>query len=206
MLIGAGVGITPMVSFVRHLVAEGFRLRRTRPTHLIQVARDAQVRAFASELQALVARADGALKWHVVLGQDGAPGTCAGPLGMHILKTVLPFDDHEFFLCGPPGFMQALYDGLRELGVRDERIQAEAFGPASLTAPPMAAPTQCQRHRRFPPAKEATVLFQRSGEALCGLRRTAPCSSSPKARAARRPMPAAPGTAALAPRRCEPAA
>jgi ferredoxin-NADP reductase len=47
VLIGAGVGITPMVSFARHLVAEGFRLRRTRPTHLIQVARDGQVRAFA---------------------------------------------------------------------------------------------------------------------------------------------------------------
>lgn len=161
VLIGAGVGITPMVSFVRHLVAEGFRLRRIRPTHLIQVARDAQVRAFASELQALVARADGALKWHVVQ-DDGAAGTVAGPLGMHMLKALLPFDDHEFFLCGPPGFMQALYDGLRELGVRDERIQAEAFGPASLkrrrdgaaaaTPPPV------------PPAKEATVVFLRDGE------------------------------------------
>jgi ferredoxin-NADP reductase len=73
VLIGAGVGITPMVSFARHLVAEGFRLRRTRPTHLIQVARDGQVRAFASELQALATRADGALKLHIVQ-DDGAPG------------------------------------------------------------------------------------------------------------------------------------
>jgi uncharacterized protein len=162
VLIGAGVGITPMVSFARHLVAEGFRLRRTRPTHLIQVARDAQVRAFAGELQALVARADGALKWHVVQN-DGAPGTRTGPLTIDTLKTLLPFDDHEFFLCGPPGFMQALYDGLRELGVRDERIQAEAFGPASLKRRPdgaaaVAAPPP------LPPAKEATVIFQRSGD------------------------------------------
>ena len=162
VLIGAGVGITPMVSFARHLVAEGFRLRRTRPTHLIQVARDAQVRAFASELQALVTRAGGALKWHVVQ-DDGAPGTLAGPLTIDLLKTLLPFDDHEFFLCGPPGFMQALYDGLSELGVRDERIQAEAFGPASLKrrsdgAAAGAAPPP------VPPAREATVIFQRSGD------------------------------------------
>jgi uncharacterized protein len=162
VLIGAGVGITPMVSFARHLVAEGFRLRRTRPTHLIQVARDAQVRAFASELQALVTRAGGALKWHVVQ-DDGAPGTQAGPLTIDLLKTLLPFDDHEFFLCGPPAFMQALYDGLRALGVRDERIQAEAFGPASLKRSPddaaaAAAPPPA------PPAKEATVIFQRSGD------------------------------------------
>lgn len=161
VLIGAGVGITPMVSFTRHLVAEGFRLRRTRPTHLIQVARDAQVRAFASELQALVARADGALKWHVVQ-DDGAPGTLAGPLGMQMLKALLPFDDHEFFLCGPPGFMQALYDGLRELGVRDERIQAEAFGPASLKRRPDSAAAAAPPPA--PPAKEATVVFRRSGE------------------------------------------
>jgi ferredoxin-NADP reductase/predicted pyridoxine 5'-phosphate oxidase superfamily flavin-nucleotide-binding protein len=162
VLIGAGVGITPMVSFARHIVAEGFRLRRTRPTHLIQVARDGQVRAFATELQALATRAAGALKLHVVQ-DDGAPGTLAGPLTVDLLKTLLPFDDHEFFLCGPPGFMQALYDGLRELGVRDQRIQAEAFGPASLkrkaddaAAPPAPPP--------LPPAAEATVTFKRSGD------------------------------------------
>ena len=162
VLIGAGVGITPMVSFARHLVAEGFRLRRTRPTHLIQVARDGQVRAFASELQALAARADGALKLHIVQ-DDGAPGTRPGPLTIDTLRSILPFDDHEFFLCGPPGFMQALYDGLRELGVRDQRIQAEAFGPASLKrrlddAADAPAPPP------LPPAAEATVSFLRSGD------------------------------------------
>jgi len=161
VLIGAGVGITPMVSFARHLVAEGFRLRRTRPTHLIQVARDTQVRAFASEFHALANRAGGALKLHIVQ-DDGAPGTQPGPLTIDTLKSILPFDDHEFFLCGPPGFMQALYDGLRELGVRDQRIQAEAFGPASLKRRPddavaaSAAPPE-------PAATEATVVFHRSG-------------------------------------------
>ena len=162
VLIGAGVGITPMVSFARHLVAEGFRLRRTRPTHLIQVVRDAVVRAFGSELQALIAQAGGALKLHVVQ-DDGAVGTVAGPLTIDILKTLLPFDDHEFFLCGPPGFMQALYDDLRELGVRDKRIQAEAFGPASLKRRPDGVATAAPPPPA-PPATEATVIFQRSGD------------------------------------------
>ncbi|WP_088287501.1 pyridoxamine 5'-phosphate oxidase family protein [Ideonella sp. A 288] len=161
-LIGAGVGITPMVSFARHLVAEGFRLRRTRPTHLIQVARDGQVRAFASELEALAARAGGALKLHIVQ-DDGAPGTRPGPLTIDTLRSILPFDDHEFFLCGPPGFMQALYDGLRELGVRDQRIQAEAFGPASLKRRPDDA-TAAPAPPPLPPATEATVSFLRSGD------------------------------------------
>jgi hypothetical protein len=76
---------------------------------------------------------------------------------------LLPFDDHEFFLCGPPGFMQALYDGLRDLGVRDARIQSEAFGPSSLERRPdgtAAAPPPPP-----PPAKQATVVFVKTGEA-----------------------------------------
>lgn len=165
VLIGAGVGITPMVAFARHVVTEGFRHRRTRPLHLIQVARSEDLRAFGAELRTLEQRAKGALKLQVVLDQsEGAPeGALRGPLTLDLLKTLLPFDDHEFFLCGPPGFMQALYDGLRDLGVRDLRIRAEAFGPASLKRRPddaTATPTP-----PAPAAKQATVTFARSGDA-----------------------------------------
>jgi uncharacterized protein len=159
VLIGAGVGITPMMAFLRHVVAEGFRHRRTRPVHLIQVAHDSRVRAFGPELDELVARANGAVHAHLVLGQGGNE-VQRGPLTMEHLKRWLPFDDHEFYLCGPGGFMQAIYDGLRELGVRDERIHAEAFGPASLHrradgAAPAAPPPA-------PAAAQAMVRFSRS--------------------------------------------
>lgn len=161
VLIGAGVGITPMMAFLRHIVAEGFRHRRTRPVHLIQVAHDSGVRAFGPELDELVARAKGAVHAHLVLGQGGNDAQ-RGPLTMEHLKRWLPFDDHEFYLCGPGGFMQAIYDGLRELGVRDERIHAEAFGPASLHrraegAAPVPPPLP-------PAASQAIVRFARSGQ------------------------------------------
>ena len=164
VLIGAGVGITPMVAFARHLVAEGLRHRRTRPLHVVQVARSAGERAFGGELRELVQRAQGAMKLHVVLSAaDGAPERALqGPLTIDLLKSLLPFDDHEFFLCGPPGFMQALYDGLRDLGVRDARMQAEAFGPSSLKRRPdglvVPAPPP------LPAARHATVRFTRSGD------------------------------------------
>jgi ferredoxin-NADP reductase/predicted pyridoxine 5'-phosphate oxidase superfamily flavin-nucleotide-binding protein len=169
VLIGAGVGITPMLAFARHVVSEGFRHRRTRPLHLIQVARSEALRAFGDELDALVQRAQGAMKLHVVLGRsEGAPagalkGPLKGPLTIDLLKSLLPFDDHEFFLCGPPGLMQALYDSLRDLGVRDARLQAEAFGPASIRRRPddgaIAPPPP------LPPARQATVVFARTGDA-----------------------------------------
>ena len=162
VLIGAGVGITPTVAFVRHIVTEGFRRRATRPTHVIQVAHDAQVQAFGAELAELAARSNGAVRVHTVLSEDSG-GAIRGPLTIDLLKGLLPFDDHEFYLCGPGGFMQAIYDGLRDLGVRDERIHAEAFGPASLTRRADAAATPAPAP--LPPAREATVVFKRSGEA-----------------------------------------
>jgi ferredoxin len=51
---------------------------------------------------------------------------------MALLRAVLPFNDYDFYLCGPPSFMQSVYDGLRGLNVADNRIHAEAFGVASV--------------------------------------------------------------------------
>lgn len=163
VLIGAGVGITPMMAFLHHIVTEGFRRRGTRPTHVIQVAHDAEVRAFAAELEALAQRANGAVRVHTVLSEQ-APGSVKGPLSIDLLKSLLPFDDHEFYLCGPGGFMQAIYDGLRDLGVRDERIHAEAFGPAALKRRGDAAAAQ-PAPPPLNPAKQATVVFARSNDA-----------------------------------------
>ena len=166
VLIAAGVGITPMMAFLRQIVAEGIRKRRTRPVHFIQVARDHAMRAFGAELQALQERAGAAMKLHLVLDVPQPPPAAAavtalqGPLDIDLLKRLLPFDDHEFYLCGPGGFMQALYDGLRGLGVRDERIHAEAFGPASLQRRPDAGVPAAVAPPA--PAAEASVSFVRS--------------------------------------------
>ncbi len=151
VLIAAGVGITPMVAFLRHIVAVGARTQYIRPVHLIQVAHDAASRAFGAELQALVDQSRGAFHLHLVLGNpepepheasQSTKPALRGPLTMDMLKGLLPFDDHAFYLCGPARFMQAVYDGLRGLGVRDERIHAEAFGPASMQRRADPSPVQ----------------------------------------------------------------
>jgi hypothetical protein len=48
-----------------------------------------------------------------------------------LLKELLPFDDYAFYLCGPPPFLESLYDGLKDLNVADERIHYEFFGPGA---------------------------------------------------------------------------
>ena len=56
-----------------------------------------------------------------------------GRIGVKLLKARLRFDDYDFYMCGPAGFMQSIYDGLRDLQVADGRIHAEAFGAPGLT-------------------------------------------------------------------------
>lgn len=136
-LIAGGVGVTPMLAMLRHIVYEGLRTRRIRPTYFFQAARVIEERAFNDEIETLAQQAQGAVRVIRVLGEAPAAALPrpdhVGFIDMQVLKAHLPFDDFDFYLCGPPGFMQSIYDGLRDLNVADGRIHAEAFGPASLT-------------------------------------------------------------------------
>ncbi|WP_217474752.1 pyridoxamine 5'-phosphate oxidase family protein [Stutzerimonas stutzeri] len=137
VLIAGGVGITPMLAMLRHLVHEGLRKQRFRPATLFYAARSKQDRAFDQELTDLIATAQGAVKLVRVLSdtRDARAGIdyeACGRIDMALLSRFLAFDDYAFYLCGPPPFTQAIYDGLRSYGIADERIHAESFGPAAL--------------------------------------------------------------------------
>lgn len=54
----------------------------------------------------------------------------AGQLDVALLSETLPFNNYDSYLCGPAAFMQSLYNELRKLNIADNRIHAEAFGPA----------------------------------------------------------------------------
>ncbi len=153
VLLAAGIGVTPLLSMLRHVVYEGLRKRRMRPTWLMVSARTKQDRAFDREIADLVSAANGNVRLVRVLSdvtgaKMGVDYDSAGRIDTALLSAVLPFNDYDFYLCGPPAFMQSLYDSLRELNIADTRIHAEAFGPASLTrktdeaetAAPMANP------------------------------------------------------------------
>ncbi len=137
VLLAAGVGVTPMLAMLRHIVYEGLRKRRVRPTWFYHSARALPERAFTTEIDQLAASAKGAV--HVVRTLTDTAGATtgtdfdyAGRLDVAHLCDTLPFNDYDFYMCGPAGFMQSLYDGLRKLNVADTRIHAEAFGPSAL--------------------------------------------------------------------------
>ena len=167
VLLAAGVGVTPMLSMLRHIVYEGLRKRRVRPTWFFHSARLKSERAFSGEIAELEARSQG--KVHVMRllsdTRDAEPGVDfdrEGRIDMEVLRATLPFDDYDFYLCGPGPFMQSVYDGLRALNITDARIHAEAFGPSGLVR---KADVGHEAKPNLPAATEpTTVAFAKSGK------------------------------------------
>ncbi|MXN65513.1 2Fe-2S iron-sulfur cluster binding domain-containing protein [Stappia sp. GBMRC 2046] len=137
VLISAGVGVTPMVSMLKHLVVEDFRTRRERPIYFINAARSSKERAFFEEVRKIASLAQ-SVRLHFTLRrqeEDDQPGRdlhSVGRINVDLLKAILPLDDYDFYICGPAGMAQSVYDGLRDLSIADRRIFSESFGESAL--------------------------------------------------------------------------
>ena len=53
-------------------------------------------------------------------------------VGVELFKVLLPSNNYDFYMCGPPPMMSSLVTDLEEWGVPEDRIHFEAFGPASV--------------------------------------------------------------------------
>ncbi|OQK16150.1 FAD-binding oxidoreductase [Methyloprofundus sedimenti] len=138
LLISAGVGITPMIAMARHALQEGFRTRSMPNILMLCCVRNNEQRAFYTELKAIAEQSSGHIRVVWILSQPeehlspGADYDYKGRLSKHLLQGVLVDNDCDAYLCGPNDFMQSQYNSLRELGVENKHIFAEAFGPAAL--------------------------------------------------------------------------
>jgi len=168
VLLAGGVGITPMLAMLRHVVYEGVRKQRVRPTYLFHAVRTKRERPFGAELATLVENSFSAVKVIRVLSDptdadEGVDYDAVGRIDMALLTRLLPFNDYDFYLCGPPAFTQALYDGLRTLNISDARIRAEAFGPSSLIRSPDAG-SSARAPTRPVSTKPVPVAFMASAK------------------------------------------
>ena len=138
VLISGGIGITPMVSIARHALIEAVRTRAPQSLVLINAARNSNERAFFNELDQLAKNSSGFIQSYWALEmpeaslQAGKDYHHLGRINKALIQALLPLDDYDCYLCGPSPFMQAIYDILISLGISDQRIYAEAFGPAAL--------------------------------------------------------------------------
>lgn len=160
VLIGGGIGITPMMSMLRWCIAN----QPQRPIHLFYGLRNGDEHAFKPVLQEAAA-AHPALKLHLVYSRPAAADVLgrdyqhAGHVDVELLRRTLPHGRHQFYLCGPPAMMQTLVPALAEWGVPAADLHYEAFGPASVKMPGVEVAA-------LPEVSGVEVKFQRSGRTL----------------------------------------
>lgn len=137
VLISAGVGITPMMAMLDDIVQAVEEGQAPRKVWFIHAAENSDTRAFAEPLRIMAAKYEW-LTLHIAYSNPMASDVLgesydnAERLSVDTLKALLPFDAHDFYLCGPEGFMRSFYNGLRETGIDKARIHYEFFGAGTL--------------------------------------------------------------------------
>ncbi|WP_233578891.1 FAD-binding oxidoreductase [Tautonia sociabilis] len=128
LLIGAGVGITPLMSVLRYLIDRSW----PGDIFLLYGCKSPRDIIFREELEYLQHRHPN-LKVVVTVTRPEGTGW-AGPTGRItkelIAQSVPDLASRYVHICGPVPFMESMKKALAELGVPAERIKTEAFGPA----------------------------------------------------------------------------
>lgn len=133
VLIAGGVGITPLLSMLNAVVESGSK----REVWFFLGVRNSLQHPMKEHLEAL-SRENENVHLCVCYSQptkgciEGIDFNHSGYVNIDSMKQSLRSDSCEFFLCGPPPMMTALYEQLRAWGVPEQRIMHEAFGPTTV--------------------------------------------------------------------------
>ena len=133
-LIGAGVGVTPLVSMLAALA----HAQNAKPVYVLLGHHDGEGCLFREQLEQIAEKnaaysirfAYSHPRKEEVLGRHYHH---EGRISIDWLRDMLPSNNFDFYLCGPPRMMQRLVPELLEWGVPDDAIHYEAFGPASVS-------------------------------------------------------------------------
>jgi ferredoxin-NADP reductase len=87
-----------------------------------------------------------------------------GHVDVDLIKSLLPFDDYEFYMCGPIPFMESLYEGLKELNVSDQRIHYEFFGAGATLLKEQPGKTVVGLAENLAHRQPVPVRFAKSGK------------------------------------------
>jgi ferredoxin-NADP reductase/MOSC domain-containing protein YiiM/ferredoxin len=170
VLLSAGVGVTPMLAMLHGAAAmDAVTPRQIRWLHS---ARDRAHHSFAQEAYDLLAALSASQR--CVVYSRPAPGDRFGQdfdrpghLSPQLLQDIGIPQDADFYLCGPPRFLEDFQKGLAAWGISRSRIHVEVFGPASARTPGISSVATALPHRPDGPAGGGpTVTFLRSGLAV----------------------------------------
>lgn len=154
-LIGAGVGITPLVSMLEAILHSG----KKREVHVVFGFRNSGEHPFKDRLAAIAAENPNVrlhASYSAPLESDALyrDYSHAGRITFERIHEVLPSNNFRFYLCGPGQLMESLVPALWAWGVPESHVHFEAFGPASVKSVRHAAAQ----------SQTCSVQFDRSGK------------------------------------------
>ena len=161
VLIGGGIGVTPMLSMLNTLCSSGSQ----REVWFFYGVRNGAEHIMREHLESLAAENEN-VKLQICYsdpreGKDeiGKDFQHAERVSVELFKRLLPSNNFEYYICGPPPMMESVTKDLKEWGVPDSFVHFEAFGPASVkkTIPKKA---------EMGTISKVDVSFSRSGKTL----------------------------------------
>ena len=131
VLIGGGIGITPLLSMLNTLVAA----ESAREIWLLYSVGDEREHIMRTHLESL-ASAHANVHLHIFYSRSTAdcerPGMNGGRIDLPAMQRWLPSKDCDFYICGPPAMLDSVTRALEAWGVPSARVHMEAFGPATV--------------------------------------------------------------------------
>ncbi len=133
VLLGGGIGITPMLSILHTLLESG----TGREIWLFYGVRNGAEQIMTQQLHEL-AGVHGNFHLHICHSSPreediaGVDYRHRGRVDIALLRATLKLTRHQFYVCGPKSMMESLVPGLEAWGVDSGDIYYESFGPATL--------------------------------------------------------------------------
>jgi nitric oxide dioxygenase len=129
VLVSGGVGLTPMMSMLQTVVAQG----KSRKVVFVHAVRNRQVHAMNQTLSDIIAENPQVSRaiFYEEVGEGDKKGVdydFVGRVKFGDIKEKAIVPDADYYLCGPMPFMDAQRQDLERLGVNPERIHSEVFG------------------------------------------------------------------------------
>ena len=160
VLIGGGIGITPMISILNTLLQHA----RDREIYLFYAVQNSDSHIMKQHFAALSERH---ANFHLNVcystpkstDQPGIDYQHQGHIDIQLLRNTLKLMRYQFYICGPGAMMQSMVTGLQDWGVQGEDIYYEAFGPSSINKKEKTQPLQDE-------ILSSTITFSKSGKSI----------------------------------------
>ncbi|QCJ42273.1 NO-inducible flavohemoprotein [Bacillus sp. S3] len=129
VLLSGGVGLTPMLSMLKTVV----EMQPGRNVTFVHAAANSNVHALRDEVEELAAldHVKSYIFYDAPTEEDRVNNRfdVEGFITRDWLNDKVAIGEADFYFCGPVPFMKAMNRSLKELGVNEDRIHFEFFGP-----------------------------------------------------------------------------